>query len=127
MKAVVLTTPGDPENLRLQDYPMPSVQSPRDLLLRLKAAGVNPIDTKLRSRGTFYPNRMPAVLGCDGAGIVEAVGAGVQQFQVGDGVYFCGGGLGAEPGTYGEYAVVDERFVAPKPRGLSFVAAAAAP
>ncbi|MCX7596686.1 MAG: zinc-dependent alcohol dehydrogenase family protein, partial [Fischerella sp.] len=88
---------------------------------------VNPIDTKLRKRGTFYPDRMPAILGCDGAGVVEAVGAAVQNFRVGDEVYFCNGGLGAHQGNYAEYTTVDERFVARKPASMSFAEAAAAP
>jgi NADPH2:quinone reductase len=95
--------------------------------VRLKAAGVNPIDTKLRARGTYYPERMPAILGCDGAGVVEAVGNGVSRFKPGDAVYFCNGGIGGHPGTYAEYAVVDERFASRKPAVLDFSQAAAAP
>lgn len=105
----------------------PQIQSPTEILVELKAAGVNPIDTKLRRRGTFYPERMPAILGCDGAGIVVAVGAGVQRFVVGDEVYFCNAGLGGHPGNYAEYATVDQRFVVRKPSSISFVEAAAAP
>ncbi|MGH2415729.1 MAG: zinc-dependent alcohol dehydrogenase family protein, partial [Microcystaceae cyanobacterium] len=80
-----------------------------------------------RKRGTFYPDKMPAILGCDGAGVVEAVSAGVQKFRVGDEVYFCNGGLGAHQGNYAEYTTVDERFVARKPASVSFAEAAAAP
>ena len=127
MKAVIMTTAGKPEVLKLATVPTPAIQQPTELLVRLKAAGVNPIDTKIRRRGTFYPDRMPAILGCDGAGIVEAVGPRVQRFKVGDAVYFCNGGLGGHPGAYAEFAVVDEGFAAPKPQSLSFVAAAAAP
>jgi len=127
MKAIVFDTPGDPEVLQLQEWPDPTVQQGRELLVRLKAAGVNPIDTKLRKRGTFYPEQMPAILGCDGAGVVEAVGDEVQNFQVGDAVYFCNGGLGGHPGNYAELAIVDERFAAHKPTSISFETAAAAP
>lgn len=122
-----MTAAGNPDVLQVKDVPQPQIQQSTDLLIRLKAAGVNPIDTKLRQRGTFYPDQMPAILGCDGAGIVEAVGAGVQAFQVGDEVYFCQGGLGQQAGNYAEYIVVDQRFVAAKPKTLSFAAAAAAP
>jgi NADPH2:quinone reductase len=97
------------------------------MLVRLKAAGINPIDTKLRKRGTFYPDRMPAVLGCDGAGIVEEVGAAVQRFRPGDEVYFCNGGLGGHPGNYAEWTTIDESFASRKPSSLSFAEAAAAP
>lgn len=127
MKAMVMTAVGAPDMLQLQEIPEPALQNPTDLLIQLKAAGVNPIDTKLRQRGTFYPDAAPAILGCDGAGVVEAVGAGVRQFHIGDEVYFCDGGLGGSRGNYAEYAVVDERFVAHKPRTLSFVEAAAVP
>jgi NADPH2:quinone reductase len=122
-----MTAPGAPEVLQLQQVPNPAPPSDTELLIRLKAAGINPIDTKLRQRGTFYPDKMPAILGCDGAGIVEAVGAGVENFRPGDEVYFCWGGLGLSFGNYAEYTIVDERFVAPKPASLSFAEAAAAP
>ena len=127
MKAIVFETPGSPSVLKLQDIPAPTIQAETEVLVRLRAAGINPIDTKLRSRGTFYPEKTPHVLGCDGAGIVEAVGAGVQSFQVGDEVFFCNGGLGGSRGTYAEFAVVDQRFLALKPADLSFAEAAAAP
>ncbi|MEA5581392.1 zinc-dependent alcohol dehydrogenase family protein [Nodularia harveyana UHCC-0300] len=128
MKAVVMTAAGSPEVLQLQEIPKPTLPlGNTQLLVRLVAAGVNPIDAKLRQRGTFYPEQMPAILGCDGAGVVEAVGAGVGRFRVGDAVYFCYGGLGADQGNYAEYTVVDERFVARKPASVSFAEAAAAP
>jgi NADPH:quinone reductase len=127
VKAVLMTAAGAPEVLQVGFAPDPTLQHDTELLIRLKAAGVNPIDTKIRQRGIFYPNPLPAILGCDGAGIVEAVGAAVQSFQIGDEVYFCNGGLGGHPGTYADYATVDEKFVAHKPASLSFAAAAAAP
>jgi NADPH2:quinone reductase len=127
MKAIAHFTPGSPTVLQLHDLPAPTIEKETDVLVRLRAAGINPIDTKLRARGTFYPDRTPHVLGCDGAGVVEAVGAAVQRFQVGDEVFFCNGGLGGLSGTYAELAVVDERFLAHKPAALSFAEAAAAP
>ncbi|WP_017319157.1 zinc-dependent alcohol dehydrogenase family protein [Mastigocladopsis repens] len=128
MKAVLMTAAGSPEVLQVQDIPNPAVPlGESELLVRLHAAGINPIDTKLRKRGTFYPDKMPAILGCDGAGVVEAVGAGVQKFRVGDEVYFCNGGLGGHQGNYAEYTTIDERFVARKPASVSFAEAAAAP
>ncbi|AFY30776.1 zinc-dependent alcohol dehydrogenase family protein [Calothrix sp. PCC 7507] len=126
MKAVLMTAPGSPGVLQLQEIAKPTPGN-TELLIRLVAAGVNPIDTKLRSRGTFYPEQMPAILGCDGAGIVEAVGDSVQHFRPGDAVYFCYGGIGSHQGNYAEYTVVDERFVARKPASISFAEAAAAP
>lgn len=128
MKAIVMTTPGNESVLHYQDVPDVAIQDPSEVLINLKAAGINPIDTKIRQRGTFYPEQMPAVLGCDGAGVIEAVGEQVQQFQPGDEVYFCHGGLGKlGTGNYAQYAVVHEGFLAPKPQSLSFAEAAAAP
>ncbi|WP_017652964.1 zinc-dependent alcohol dehydrogenase family protein [Fortiea contorta] len=126
MKAALMTAAGNSGVLQLQEVPQPTPKS-TELLIRLVAAGVNPIDTKLRHRGTFYPQQMPAILGCDGAGIVEKVGADVRNFRPGDAVYFCYGGLGAHQGNYAEYNVVDERFVARKPSSITFAEAAAAP
>ncbi|HEY9812012.1 MAG TPA: alcohol dehydrogenase catalytic domain-containing protein, partial [Candidatus Sericytochromatia bacterium] len=83
MKAVVMKAPGEPEVLQLLEVPDPRIQTSTEILVRLVAAGVNPIDTKLRKRGTFYPDQMPVILGCDGAGVVEAVGSNVQRFRVG--------------------------------------------
>jgi NADPH2:quinone reductase len=127
MKAMVMTAVGGTDVLALRDLPAPRIQSGHEVLVRLKAAGVNPVDTKLRSRGTYYPDRLPCVLGCDGAGVVEAVGPEVHRVRVGDAVYFCSGGIGGEPGCYAELKVVDERYLAPKPRSLDFAEAAAAP
>ncbi len=127
MQAVLIAAPGEPEVLQLATVPTPKIQSPTEILVELKAAGVNPIDTKLRRRGTFYPKLMPAILGCDGAGIVVAIGIGVHRFAIGDEVYFCNAGLGGHPGNYAEYATVDERFASKKPKSISFVEAAAAP
>ncbi|WP_071517941.1 zinc-dependent alcohol dehydrogenase family protein [Geitlerinema sp. PCC 9228] len=127
MKAVVMTAAGEPEVLQLQSVPQPQIQIETQMLVQLRAAGVNPIDTKVRQRGTFYPDQEPAILGCDGAGVVAEVGSAVQNFQVGDEVYFFNGGLGGPTGNYAEYAVVDARFAAKKPRSLSFAEAAAAP
>lgn len=127
MKAVVMTAAGPPEVLQVKAVPQPQIQQPRDLLVRLAAASVNPVDTKIRQRGTYFANSLPAILGLDGAGVVAAVGPEVRHFSVGDQVYFCNGGLGDQPGTYAEYTLVDERFVALKPRSLSLIEAAAVP
>lgn len=127
MKAIVMTSAGEPEVLELGEVPEPEIQHETEMLVRLKAAGVNPIDTKLRRFGTYYPDKMPAILGCDGAGVVELVGERVKGFKAGDEVYFCNGGIGGLSGNYTEFAVVDERFAALKPRSLSFTEAAGAP
>ena len=120
MKAVVMTAPGGPEVLKVQHVPEPDPPKAREILVHLKAAGVNPVDTKLRSRGTYYPDRMPCVLGRDGAGVVEATGEQVSRFKPGHEVYFRNGGIGGTSGNYAEYAVVDERFAAKKPESIGF-------
>jgi len=127
MRAILMTAAGDPNVLQLVDVQEPTIQSPTEMLVRLKAAGINPIDTKLRSRGTFQPDRLPSILGCDGAGIVEAIGADVTKFKVSDEIYFCNGGLGGHQGNYAELTTIDEKFAAHKPKSLSFEEAAAAP
>ncbi|MCA6502396.1 MAG: zinc-dependent alcohol dehydrogenase family protein [Pseudanabaena sp. M135S2SP2A07QC] len=127
MKAILMTAVGEPNVLQLADIQEPTIQAPTEILVRIKAAGLNPIDIKLRSRGTFHPDRLLSILGCDGAGIVEEIGSEVTKFKVGDQVYFCNGGLGFHQGNYAELTTIDEKFVAHKPKSLSFEEAAAAP
>lgn len=128
MRAVLMHQSGAPDALLYSnEVEPPRIHSEHQVLIRLKAAGVNPIDTKLRSRGTYYPEQMPAILGCDGAGVVEEIGEAVTRFRPGDEVYFCHGGIGGDQGNYAELNVVDERFVAAKPRSVDFITAAAAP
>lgn len=127
MKAVLMTRIGGPEVLESMEIAEPVIGKATELKVRLKAAGVNPIDTKVRTNGLFYQDALPAVLGCDGAGIVTEVGSEVETFKPGDEVWFCNGGLGKEPGNYAEYTVIDSRWAAFKPRSLSFTEAAALP
>jgi NADPH:quinone reductase len=121
-----MTAVGGPEVLQARDLPEPAIAGGHDVLVRLRAAGINPVDYKLRSYGTIGGS-LPAVLGWDGAGVVEATGPEVTRFRPGDEVYFCDGGFGPTPGTYQEAKVVDERYLARKPERLSFIEAAAAP
>ena len=123
-----MTAPGNPDVLQVQDLPQPTITNPQQVLIQIRAAGVNPIDTKMRKRGTFYPDHSPAILGCDGAGIVTEVGEEVTRFQPGDEVYYCHGGLGKQgTGNYAEYTVVEQDYLSHKPKSLSFAEAAAAP
>jgi NADPH2:quinone reductase len=127
MKAVLMHQPGSPEVLQYSEVEPPQLKNKHEILVRVHAAGVNPIDTKLRSRGTYYPELMPAILGCDGAGVVEAVGDAVHHIKPGDEVFYCHGGIGGEPGSYADYKVINARFVAKKPADIDFATAAAAP
>ena len=126
MKAILMTSTGKPDVLQLAEVAEPEVTA-TGIKVRLKAAGVNPIDTKLRRRGVFFPDALPAILGCDGAGIVTETGPQAQRFKPGDAVWFCHGGLGSAPGNYAEYTVLDEAEAAPLPASLDFTAAAALP
>ena len=127
MKAIEMHETGTPDVLQLADRAAPEVTTPTGVLVRLAAAGVNPVDTKVRAQGVFVPDGLPAVLGCDGAGVVEAVGDEVSRFKQGDEVWFCHGGLGGPEGNYAEYALVDEAIAQPKPSSIDFIHAAAAP
>jgi len=126
MQSVLMTKAGAPDVLEYQEIETPEIKSASELLVRLHAAGVNPIDTKLR-QGLYPMDNLPAVLGCDGSGIVEAVGSEVNKFQVGDEIYFFHGGIGPIQGNYAEFRTIEERFVAYKPESLNFIKAAAAP
>jgi NADPH2:quinone reductase len=127
MKAILATAPGTPDVLQLREIPMPELPSPHHLRVKLAAASVNPVDTKLRAKPAYHPDKLPAILGCDGAGIVDAVGEKVTRFKVGDQVFFCNGGLGDEPGNYAEYTTLHEDHCAAKPTNLGFAEAAALP
>lgn len=127
MKAIQMLAPGGPEQLRYGEVPEPQLQDPHQVKVRLKAAGVNPVDAKLRTRGLLYPDALPAILGCDGSGVVVEVGEAVTRLRVGDEVWYCNGGLGGAPGNYAEYSLVDEADARLKPASLGFPQAAAAP
>ena len=127
MRAILMTAAGTPEVLQLQEIPLPPLPSPNHLRIKLAAAGINPLDTKLRSKPAYYPEKLPAILGCDGAGVVEAIGDKVSRFKAGDAVYFCNGGIGDEPGCYAEYTTVHEDHVAAKPAQLDMQQSAALP
>jgi len=127
MKAIMMTAIGNPDVLELHDIDEPEISTATQVKVRLKAAGVNPVDTKIRHNGLLYDHPLPAVLGCDGAGEVIETGSAVSQFKPGDKVWFCHGGLGREQGNYAEYTVVDQRWVSLMPQTCSFAEAAALP
>jgi len=126
MRAVLMQETGEAEVLQMAEVDRP-VCGDGELLIQVMAAGINPIDTKLRKNGLFFPDSLPAILGCDGAGIVEQIGADVTGFQPGDPVYYCYGGLGQKSGNYAEYITAPESYVAMKPDCIDFIDAAAAP
>lgn len=126
MKAIQLPQHGGSELLTIAEIDDPEIIEPTDVKVKLKAAGINPVDTKIRS-GAYPLNQFPFILGCDGAGIIEETGTEVTRFKQGDKVYFFHGGVGDISGNYAEYKVLDERFLAQKPESLDFIQAAAAP
>ena len=127
MKALLLTAAGSADMLQMHEIDKPGLATPHHLRVTLAAAGVNPLDTKLRAKPAYYPNNMPALLGCDGAGIVEEIGSAVSRFNVGDAVFFCNGGLGDEAGCYAEYTALHEDYCARIPSNLSLQDSAALP
>jgi len=127
MHAILMTAAGKADMLQPQELPLPPLASSLHLRVQLAAAGINPLDTKLRSKPAYYPDKLPAILGCDGAGVVVAVGSDVSRFKIGDAVYFCNGGIGDEPGCYAEYTTVHEDYVAAKPASLGMQESAALP
>jgi NADPH2:quinone reductase len=127
MKALLMTSAGSPEVLALYDIEKPELRSPHHLRIKLAAAGVNPLDTKLRSKPAYYLDKLPAILGCDGAGVVEKIGSSVTRFKVGDTVYFNNGGIGDEPGCYAEFTTLHEEYCAASPANVSLQDGAALP
>ena len=126
MKAIALTRYlpiDDPQSLIEVELPTPDI-GPNDLLVRVEAISVNPVDTKLRAPKPQV-EAQPRVLGFDAAGVVEAVGAEVSGFKPGDEVYYAGDVT--RPGSNAQYQAVDARIVAHRPRRLDAAAAAALP
>ncbi|WP_406361725.1 zinc-dependent alcohol dehydrogenase family protein [Streptomyces sp. NBC_01579] len=125
MRAVVLEQFGSP--LTLSELTTPAA-GPGQVLVRVAASGVNPLDTKIRAgKAAHARSRLPAILGVDLAGVVEAVGPEVTGFAPGDEVYGLTGGVGDLQGSLAEYAAVDARLLAHKPVSLSPREAAALP
>lgn len=129
MKAMVLNTYGPASEFELAELPTPRVD-PGQVLVRVAATSVNTVDTMIRQMGQdelpLSPD-LPALLGMDFAGTVEAVGEGVENVAPGDEVYGCAGGLANLPGALAQYIAADARLVALKPATLSMREAAALP
>ncbi len=117
---------GEANVFREEDVPKPNPKA-HDVLVRVCAASVNPVDWKIRSGGqrNIIRLRFPWILGLDVSGVVEAVGAKVTRFQVGDEVF--SSPRHTRPGTYAEYVCIDEREVAKKPKNLTHDEAASIP
>src|SRR5438477_7823115 len=126
MKAIRIHNYGGPKVLKYEDAPRPEPQAD-EVLIRVHAAGVNPIDWKVREghMKDCWTHKFPLILGWDLAGVVEKVGARVSQFKIGDEVYSL-----PDPtrdGAYADYVVVREPELALKPKSLHHIRAAAVP
>jgi NADPH2:quinone reductase len=124
LKAIRVHQFGGPEVMKLEDVPDPK-PSAGQVLVRLHAIGVNPVDTYVRSGGYAVNITFPFIPGSDGAGIVEATGDGVKRFQRGDRVCIFGTTSGIRTGAYAELAVCLESQVCPLPANVSFSKGAA--
>lgn len=124
MKAAYIERAGPPEVIQYGDLPKPKV-SGRQVLVRVKAVSVNPIDTYIRNGANYWPLPQPFIIGCDLAGVVEEVGPEVERFRVGDRVWGSNQGLLGRQGTFAEYCAVDEQWLYPTPDGVDDTAAAA--
>ena len=126
MKAVRIHKYGGPEVLQYEDAPRPQPEA-GEVVVRVHAAGVNPIDWKVREghMKDFWPHKFPLILGWDLSGVVEELGSGVSRFKIGDEVYSL-----PDPtrnGAYADYVVVRESELALKPSSLHHIRAAAVP
>jgi NADPH:quinone reductase-like Zn-dependent oxidoreductase len=124
MQAIRIHHFGDVDSLVVEDVPRPA-PAEGEVLLRVKAAGVGPWDALIRSGHSVLPQPLPLTLGSDVSGLVEEVGAGIAQFQIGDAVF---GATNARfTGGYAEYAVAAAAKLAKIPRRLGFIEAASVP
>ena len=124
MKAAYIEQTGPPENIIYGDLPDPQPQD-KQVLVKVGAVAVNPIDTYLRAGLVKMELPMPFIIGCDVAGTVEAVGPEVTRFSPGDRVWGSNQGLLGRQGTFAEYAAIDEDWLYATPEGVDDQQAAA--
>src|SRR5438105_4486991 len=124
MKAASIETTGAPEVIRYGDLPTPAPKE-GEVLVRVQAVAVNPIDTYIRAGVVAMKLPMPFIIGCDLAGVVEAVGPNVSRFKAGDRVWGSNQGLLGRQGTFAEFAAVQESWLYPTPPNVSDTTAAA--
>ncbi len=124
MKAAYIEQPGPPEKIIYGDLPKPKPTGSQ-VLVKVEVVAVNPVDTYVRAG--MYPMELPKpfIIGCDLAGVVEAVGPMATKYQVGDRVWGSNQGLLGRQGTFADYAAVEERWLYPTPEEVSDKDAAA--
>ena len=128
MKAVVINEFGGKEKLNLTEVPTPQ-PAEDEVLVRIKAAGVNPVDWKIREGWLkdLLPHEFPIILGWDLAGVIEETGDRVERLAKGDHVYAYNRRPVVQQGTYAEYAAVPEDYITQSPQSLSFEESASIP
>jgi NADPH2:quinone reductase len=124
MKAAFIEQTGPPENIIYGELPEPQPRA-AEVLVRVNAVSVNPIDTYLRNGANYWDLPQPYIVGCDLAGEVVAVGPDATRFQVGDRVWGSNQGLMGRQGTFAEFAAVDQQWLYPIPDGVDDKTAAA--
>ncbi len=117
MKAAFIEQTGPPKVIQFGDLPDPTIGD-QQVLVRTTAVSVNPIDTYIRNGANYWELPKPFVIGCDLAGKVEAVGAAVEGFKVGDRVWGSNQGLVGRQGTFSELCAIDAEWLYPTPSGV---------
>ncbi len=124
MKAAYIEETGPPENIQYGELPDPE-PGPGQVLVKMRAVAVNPIDTYLRNGANYWELPKPFIIGCDIAGEVAAVGEGVTRLRVGERVWGSNQGLLGRQGTFAELAAIDEKWLYPTPEGVDDATVAA--
>lgn len=120
MKAAFIRATGAPDVIEIGDLPI-TEPGPGDVLVRVAAVALNPIDTYIRSGSIEMPLPLPYIIGCDLAGTVEKVGKGVTRFEVGERVWGSNQGVLGRQGTFAEFATVNEDWLYPTQIGRAHV------
>ncbi len=128
MKALAINEFGGLDKLQLMDLPVPEIR-PGEILVKVRAAGVNPVDWKIREGylKDLFSHQFPVILGWDAAGVVEGVGKNVTRFKSGDEIFaYCRKPI-VHGGAYAEYILLEEEHAAIKPKNITFEEAASIP
>jgi NADPH2:quinone reductase len=125
MRALILKEHGPTSNFEVQDIETPR-PGPGQVVVRIAAASLNPIDNKIRAGLPIGPE-LPSVIGCDFAGVIATIGDGVEGFSVGDEVFGCAGGVKGRGGALAEYIAADQELIAKRPSNISVKESAALP
>jgi NADPH2:quinone reductase len=126
MRAIVLNSYGSTSNFEKAEIPLPKI-SPNQVLVRVVASSVNPVDCKIKKGLLSVGPALPAVLHGDMSGEIVQIGESVTEFKKGDLIYGCVGGFGDLPGVLSEFVAVDSQLIALIPQNLTMAEAASLP